>query len=165
MNIYIETENLLLKKLDEVNDDLSDYLTWLRDLENNRFIESARSDFEFADLLNYIREKNENPNAILLGIFLKPHLKLIGTIKLEPISIPDSTAWIGLMIGDVSSRGKGYGFEATRSLINYAKEKMDLSEILLGVDKRNLPAIKLYNKLGFQILSESLSAYKMNLRL
>ncbi|MDX1379205.1 MAG: GNAT family N-acetyltransferase [Anaerolineales bacterium] len=59
------------------------------------------------------------------------------------------TAWIGISIGEKAGRGKGIGVTA----INYLEEQakaMGLKRVELGVFEFNIPAIKLYTKLGYR---------------
>ena len=61
---------------------------------------------------------------------------------------PDS-AWIGIGIGEASARGKGIGALAMQHLENEIGAA-DLSRIEFGVFEYNLPAIKLYKKMGYE---------------
>ena len=59
------------------------------------------------------------------------------------------TAWIGIVIGEESGRGKGVGVPA----IEYLEEQIKaqgLKRIELGVFEFNTNAIRLYQKLGYQ---------------
>ncbi len=59
------------------------------------------------------------------------------------------TAWIGLVIGEGSARGKGIGNQAIIHLEKKIREQ-DYTRIELGVFEFNIRAIKLYEKLGYQ---------------
>ena len=59
------------------------------------------------------------------------------------------TAWIGIIIGEASARGKGVGTQA----MQYLEEQIQsqgLKRIELGVFEFNNKAIKLYKNLGYQ---------------
>ena len=58
------------------------------------------------------------------------------------------TAWIGLVIGEKSARGKGIGFQAMKYMEKKIK-KQNLSRIELGAFEFNHRAINLYQKLGY----------------
>jgi RimJ/RimL family protein N-acetyltransferase len=60
---------------------------------------------------------------------------------------------ISIMIGEHHS-GKGFGKEASKLLIDFAFKKMKVKEIYLSVYKDNLPAVALYEKLGFVTYGE-----------
>lgn len=59
------------------------------------------------------------------------------------------TAWIGLVIGEESARGKGIGNQAIFHLENKIR-KRNFTRIELGVFEFNIRAKKLYEKLGYQ---------------
>jgi RimJ/RimL family protein N-acetyltransferase len=140
---------LYLRELDPVLDNLDNYLGWLRDINTNRFIESARRDFTKEELVDYISDKNDSDTAMLFGIFDCVTSTLIGTVKLEPIDFKIKTAWVGILIGDSKNHGKGYGFEALDILCLFCNSFLKLNRIFLGVSPSNIPAIKLYKKFGF----------------
>ncbi len=49
---------------------------------------------------------------------------------------------------DKSHRNKGYGYDLTASLCKYIFNQ-DIERIFLWVEKNNIPAVKIYNKMGF----------------
>ena len=57
---------------------------------------------------------------------------------------------LSIGIGDQSNRGKGYGSEAMRLIIDYAFFELNLHRIQLTVFDYNQQAIALYERLGFQ---------------
>ena len=59
------------------------------------------------------------------------------------------TAWIGIIIGEESARGKGIGQQALQYLEEEIR-KQGLKRIELGVFEFNTSAIKLYQKAGYQ---------------
>ena len=148
--------NYLLKSLDPTCDDLGNYLSWMRDTDQNNFIEGARKNFTFQELTNYINIKNESENALLFGIFTNKENIHIGNIKLEPIKFGEF-AWLGILIGDLEFRGKGVGFEVIQHLLKFAKSEFCLSSIFLGVHENNKVAMSLYKKIGFKIVLEKFS--------
>ncbi len=155
VHLRIETERLILREIDSRRDDLDVYINWLRDTENNSFIQSVRIDFSFEELVHFVETINSNENALLFGIFLnRIQEDFIGTLKVQPIDYFKKTAWIGIMIGDPKFRGLGYGREAMQEVLKYLFNSLKMQEVFLGVDLKNLDAISLYKGLGF---SEHLS--------
>jgi len=154
----IESENYYLRSLVPDIDDLSNYISWMTDLSQNEFIDSVRKNFTIEELKGYITEKNNSSNAILFGIFDKSNGNHVGNIKLEPI-LENNYAWIGILIGESAYRGKGVGFEVITSIMQFSKEALYLSQLCLGVNKSNTPALRLYMKLGFvEIIDSSTQA-------
>ena len=140
-----------VKNLEDANVDFKTYLMWLRDVENNPFIESARVDYSLAELMDYVESKLDNPDVRFWGIFTELD-EFIGTIKLDPIDFKQGRAWLGVMIGDRSQRGKGYGQSALQQVAEYSLVTLELKELFLGVHKDNLPALNLYLKQGFEVI-------------
>lgn len=149
MDSSLQTARLLLRAINTEEDELEDYLGWLRDVESNSFIQSARIDYEIEELVEFIKAVNSDVNAILFGIFVKSNFQFIGTLKVQPIDFTLGTAWLGIMIGDPEFRGRGYGREAMQEVLNYLFNSLKLKEVFLGVDLLNYDAISLYETLGF----------------
>lgn len=155
--MLLETNRFLLRPLDPITDDFSNYLKWMRDVESNLYISGVKRTFQKDDLLDYVISKNEASNALLLGIFDKVSLCHIGNVKLEPI-VQNSYAYIGILIGEIGMRNKGVGFEVIRALVDWAFSELHLSEIRLGVSRKNAAAIALYRKLGFNQVQVSVNS-------
>jgi RimJ/RimL family protein N-acetyltransferase len=141
---------MVLREIDAGRDDLGIYLRWLRDTQNNSFIQSARTDFGLAELVHFVDAINSDDNALLFGIFLNGiSAEFIGTLKVQPIDFLKRIAWVGIMIGNPEFRGRGYGREAMQEVLNYLFNALKLDEVFLGVDLKNLDAVSLYKTLGF----------------
>jgi len=76
--------------------------------------------------------------------------KLIGEIALNHIDQRTGTADFTIAIGDKAYRGQGYGTDATRTLVRYAFEQLNLHRITLYVHAFNGRAVKTYEKCGFK---------------
>lgn len=160
----METNNFLLRNLDPIQDDLNAYLSWMRDILQNKFIEGVKKDYSIKELQSYIVEKNSSLDAILFGIFDKECGKHIGNIKLEPI-VEKKYAWIGILIGDLAYRGKGVGFEVIKELIQFSEKVLLLQNVYLGVNKNNTTAIKLYKKIGFaELVSDNSESEALHMK-
>ena len=158
------TERFELRILKPESQSLSNYLRWMRDRKSNPFIHGINEFETLENLVDYINEKNRLNSAMLLGIFLKGSSEHIGNVKLEPI-LPDYTATIGILVGEENWRGKGVGFEVLSEVLNYAFNDLNLQLIRLGVDKKNISAIKLYKKLGFTNSELSFSQESFEMRI
>lgn len=79
--------------------------------------------------------------------------KLVGemSFQIDPVHLykkEAGAAWIGITIGEESARGKGLGKLAMQYLEDEIK-KAGYRRIELGVFEFNLPAQKLYQKMGY----------------
>ncbi len=72
----------------------------------------------------------------------------IGTIELYDIRYASAT--LGIIIGERSHWGRGYGPEAMHALLDYAFHALDLENVRLSAFADNLRALSAYEKVGFQ---------------
>lgn len=70
-----------------------------------------------------------------------------------------------IFIGEKGYWGRGVGKEATRQIIDYAREVLKLTRIELGVKGENLAALKLYRSLGFKPYSKEGDFVRMAINL
>lgn len=146
----IKTSRFNLRQISVELDDFSNYFSWMTDKDSNVFILGVSPSISIEYLKNYVREKNEMGNALLLGIYSNTSGNHIGNIKFEPINRLKSESWLGILIGDKSYRNRGVGFEVLTAGIKYLNDNQLISTFHLGVDVDNKPAISLYEKLGFK---------------
>ena len=74
----------------------------------------------------------------------------IGRGLLFAIDHIDRRAMLGIAIGEKEYWGQGYGTEATRLLVDYGFNLLNLNNIMLGVFAFNQRAIAFYKKVGFK---------------
>ena len=75
---------------------------------------------------------------------------LIGHISLHDIDHRSRNAFFGIFIGEEAHRGKGYGAEATRLILEYGFRTLNLHNIALSVHADNHAGIACYKNVGFQ---------------
>ena len=148
MKKIIEGERVYIRELTE-NDATERYCKWLNDPVVNKYLETREATIE--DLKEYIKSRKKSPNCLFFGIFLKENNKHIGNVKLEPIDFEKKISDFGMMIGEKEYWGKGIGTEVTQLVINYAFNELNLKKIRLGVIPENIPARKVYEKVGFKV--------------
>jgi RimJ/RimL family protein N-acetyltransferase len=74
----------------------------------------------------------------------------IGNADLRDIDHRNRSAGFGILIGEASCRGKGYGTETTRLILDYAFTALGLHNVLLSVYEYNLAGRRAYEKAGFK---------------
>lgn len=93
---------------------------------------------------------NQSPGDLVLGIALRAGERLIGACGLHRIDYRNRHAELGIVIGDPSEWGKGYGTEAVRLLVGHAFETLNLNRVQLHVYETNPAGIRAYEKVGFR---------------
>ncbi len=74
----------------------------------------------------------------------------IGRCMLFAMDHVDRRAMLGIAIGDKTSWNKGYGQDASKLLLDYGFNLLNLNSIMLGVYSFNKRAISCYKKIGFK---------------
>jgi len=93
----------------------------------------------------YIKSKEE----IVLIIVEKETNKPVGQTAFFRIDCISRSAIFYLAILDPTYWSKGFGTEATQLMVDYAFNTLNLNRIQLHVCAENMPAIKIYQRVGF----------------
>jgi RimJ/RimL family protein N-acetyltransferase len=76
---------------------------------------------------------------------------IVGYVQITNIDGVHHSATLGMRIGEAGERGKGYGSDSLRLAVNYCWSHLNLSRIQLGVYGTNERAIRLYERMGFEV--------------
>lgn len=145
----LTTDRLVLRTMSAADASVA-YLSWMRDPEVYRFLESRFSVPETTqDLVGFIESVNASPDSLLLGIFLREDGRHIGNIKIGPVVERHERSEIGYLIGDRAAWGKGYATEVIREVCRYGFEELNLAKITAGVYETNKGSAKALLNAGF----------------
>lgn len=89
----------------------------------------------------------EAPN---FTIYERATWRPIGTTSLMEVDRENRSAEFGILIGEASGRGRGYGTETTRLMLDYAFTALGLHSVMLRVYEFNLAGQRAYSKAGFR---------------
>lgn len=145
---FLESGHIFLRPL-SVNDDLSEYESWLNDQETTRFMGSGKIPISSDSLKDYISKMNASRNDFLLGLFLCENEKHIGNLTLEHIDWVHRKAELGIVIGERDCLGKGYAAEAVNLMTKHCFERLNLNKITAGMVSLNTASKKLFENCGF----------------
>ena len=148
--ILIETERFLLKALTE-EDVNKHYLDWINDPNKSQYISYGDKRRSINEICSYVAERSLNESILFLGIFIRGSGAHIGNIKYEPIDFQKGFAIMGILIGEENWRGKGVASEVIKASSIWLNNTHGIQQIILGVDVRNINAIKAYQKCGFNL--------------
>lgn len=146
--VEINTERFLLRELAE-EDVTERYLGWLRGDDAKKFITAASLTEGLSDLRKYVQERIGRADILFLGIFDKTNGLHIGNIKYEPVNSALGYAIMGILIGEPAYRDKGVTTEVLNASTQWLKEHRHIRQVLLGVSKDNVAAVRAYEKAGF----------------
>ena len=92
-------------------------------------------------------QKSHDPVFSILDLVTD---EVIGRGMLFDIHRVDRCAMLGIVIGEKAYWNRGYGQDATRLLLEFGFNGLNLRNIMLGVFSFNERAIACYRKVGFQ---------------
>jgi len=75
---------------------------------------------------------------------------LIGNLGLTNIDWKNRSAMFGIVLGEKGYWGQGYGTDATRTMLRFAFEELNLHRVALDVYDFNPRALRCYEKAGFR---------------
>ena len=88
--------------------------------------------------------------AIVFSIISTADEKAVGYVSIKGISEARGRAEVGIAIMDREYRGRGYGTEVLRQVVDYAFNELGLTLLGLTVFPSNHRAIRAYEKVGFR---------------
>lgn len=91
-----------------------------------------------------------DPANVVFAVYDIAGWHLVGMAGLFHVDHVNRIAEFFVMIGDAPNRGKGYGTEATRLVLDHAFTALGLASVMLRVFEYNLAGIRAYEKAGFQ---------------
>ncbi|MFN8455086.1 MAG: GNAT family N-acetyltransferase [Anaerolineae bacterium] len=142
----IETKRLLIVPFTEEYLTLR-YLSWLNDPEVVRYSEQRFHPHTLESCRAYWNSFNGTPNyfwAIMMRASQPEH---IGNMNAYVDTVPQ-TADIGILIGERSKWGQGYGIEAWLAVCNYLLYQTKIQKITAGTLSVNKAMLKIMRKAG-----------------
>ena len=133
-------------KINTENNEISLRELLLKLNEWNKYIVSKTT---IKELRSYVEKRIGREDILFLGIFVRGSGQHIGNIKYEPISFKFRYAIMGLLIGNSEFRARGVAVEVILESANWLKKNYGIREIILGVSRYHLHAIRAYKKVGF----------------
>jgi RimJ/RimL family protein N-acetyltransferase len=144
----VEGERLRLR--DAVPEDASEaYANWMNDPEVNRYAEFRFTGHTPESIRRDIEAFISTETNLFLAIIDTEEERHIGNIKLGNIDRHHGIADVGIIIGDKSYWGLGFGTEAIDLLAGYAFTTLGLRKLTAGFYATNTGSIRAFEKAGF----------------
>lgn len=154
----LEGERIYLSPIN--TEDIEKYVYWMNDQNITDNIGRTNAITTFESEKGWLAAASNN--EIKLAIIKKNNDELIGNCSLIDIDRINRKCTLGIFIGDKENRGKGYGSEALKLLIDYAFNFQNMHSIDLKVFSFNEKAIKCYENIGFKKCGTRHDAYFLN---
>ncbi len=144
---------LILRPITE--EDTADIVRW-------RNSDHVRRNFLYQELftekthLNWLHTMVETGKVHQFIMVLRPEdgteERAVGSVYLRDIDPEEGTAEYGIFIGEEDALGQGYGTQACRMMVDYAKDELKLKKLFLRLFEDNGAARKSYENAGFRLV-------------
>src|SRR4051794_12972002 len=129
-------------------DDAPALFDWINDRTDVLFNAPSRP-VSWPDHLAWFDAVQKSKDTTLFAIRERETQNLLGTCQLTGIHPVHRSAELRIRLGDEAARGKGYGTEAVRLLLDFAFCDLNLERVWLHVFETNDRAARVYRKCGF----------------
>jgi diamine N-acetyltransferase len=156
--INFETERLAFGPLRR--DLVPLYQQWVNDFETMRTYGVPRPVTEERAVAWYDGAV-KSETTIRFTVYERATMQPIGKAGLYDIDLRNRRAEYGILIGAREARGKGYGTEITRIMLDYGFTILGLHNIFLEVAGFNEAGMRAYGRAGFQEIGRRREAFVM----
>jgi RimJ/RimL family protein N-acetyltransferase len=143
----IKGERITLRAIER--EDLPCYVAWLNDPAVTHHLKTFFP-FNLEDETGWYEQQRKDDTVLNLAMVINEGKRHIGSVSLMGINYREQRAELGIVIGDKTQWGQGYGREAIQLLLDYAFTELNLHRIYLRVDASHTPAIRCYLSCGFK---------------
>lgn len=126
------------------------YVRWMNDFAVTRMLAVQPRPMTFEQETEWFERAATDEGRRIFAIFERETGRPIGNCELFDVDFRHRRCEAGIFIGDADCRGKGYGTEAMRLLLDYAFTAVGLHSVMLWVYAYNDAARRCYEKVGFR---------------
>ena len=137
------------------------YLRWFNDMTVARTLNHPRQ-VTRRELTASMEAQEVDETAQGFTIYERDTWLPIGNAALTNIDYRDRTCDFEIVIGEGTARGKGFGTEATRLVLDHAFTVLGMRNVMLKVYAFNRAGIRAYEKAGFREFGRRRQAAEMN---
>jgi RimJ/RimL family protein N-acetyltransferase len=126
------------------------YQRWINILGTTRTLDLPPYPMTMEKEQDWYDQQSRAENDVPFTIYERETLRPIGNTGLNGVDYRNRTATFGIIIGEPECRGRGYGTETTRLMLDYAFTALGLHNVMLIVFQFNVAGIMAYQKAGFK---------------
>lgn len=142
--ITIKCHRITLRSIKE--SDAASFRKWLQDKEVVRHLLVQKA-LSLSEEIKWVKENLKSKNNFVWSM-IDENKVLIGNINIV-LDKKDQCVTMGIVIGEKTAWGKGYGQEAIEAVMGYAFKKLKCNRFELFIHTDNVRARRLYDKMGF----------------
>ncbi len=137
------------------------YMRWFNDLETDRTQGDLPGPRTIERATGWYERNATSEDAIWFTVYVIATMQPVGITWLSDIDHTNGTAYFAISLGESSARGKGYGTETARLMLDFAFKGLGLHNVALDVFANNPAGIRAYQKAGFTEFGRIREAYVM----
>ena len=142
------------------------YQRWLNDFGTLRTLGNPPHPLTMeAEIAWYEGTATADASMVRFTIYETTLWRPIGNSQWRGIDFRNRTAEMAIFIGDDADRGKGYGTEATRLMLDYAFTALGVHSAMLTTYAFNVAGQRAYEKAGFRVFGRRRECHWMGGRL
>ncbi len=150
----LETERLFLEDIQENR--FEDLANLLANKRVHRFFPKALDRHESLEFLHKVQRRQKEDGVSFWAVIRKSDMKFLGICGLlKQIIDEKEEIEVGYRIND-EFWGNGYGTEAAKGCMQYAKEKLGLPSVISLILKENSQSVRVAEKNGLVLEKESM---------
>lgn len=137
------------------------FARWFNDLATTRALGDIVPPWSAERLRAWFEAEDATPGLLPFTIYAANGAgwQPIGTTALLDVDQRNGTAEFGIIIGAAEARGRGYGTETTRLMLDYAFTALGLHSVLLTVYAFQQAGARAYEKAGFRHIGRQREVY------
>lgn len=151
-NLSVYTKPVTIKHIDQ------GWLEWSNSSDNIKIFNKPPYKYNRKQLENYLKNSRDN-KEVFHAIHCSSSKEYIGNIKLMNIDKFHKSAQLGLLLGNIKFKGKGYGKIMLYEICKLGFLKLNLNRIYTDVYTDNYIAFNSYLKFGFTLVGLKKQAY------
>jgi len=125
------------------------FAEWFTDMKTAIGLGDAAGNYSMESTKGFF-EKHYSSQANRFSIVDIKEDKIIGFCWLKEVNSIDRSTELAILVGDEDYRGKGYGTEAMKLIVDYCFNILNLHNVMVVVYSHNEKAIEMYKKVGFK---------------
>ncbi len=126
------------------------YMRWRNDFIVARTLDDDPGPETLEARMAWYERVSTDQETVRFTVYERVTWRPIGLANLHDLDHRQGTAELGLVIGEQEARGRGYGAEVTRLMLDFAFTALRLHSVMLRVYAYNLAGQRAYEKAGFR---------------
>jgi RimJ/RimL family protein N-acetyltransferase len=126
------------------------YLRWINDFGTTRTLSIQNRPMTLEEETAWFENRASASGEYVFTIYERSSVRPIGNCDLFKIDFRNRRGEVGQMIGEPKARGKGFGTEAMKLLLDFAFTALGLNTVMLQYYEFNPAARRCYEKAGFR---------------